>query len=276
MNAFVKDVGEADFQAAVLERSTHVPVVVDFWAEWCQPCKQLGPLLEQTAAEFEGAFELVKIDVDANQALSGQLGIQSIPTVIAFVNGRPVNQFQGAIPAAQLREWLGTFVEPPTDPEVAEAIELLERGEEAQAEARLRAILSDRAEPEAALTLALLYIDQNRLTEALEVLGTLPPSEDVNRLVAIAQMGEAAAGAGEIEAKLAADPENLQLQIQLARAIAGQGRYEEALESLLEIVAAKTDESDDARDGMVEIFGVLGPDQPITQTFRRRLANALF
>ncbi len=111
--------------------------MVDFWAEWCQPCKQLGPLLERTAAEFEGAFELVKIDVDANQTLSGQLGIQSIPTVIAFVDGRPVNQFQGAIPDAQLREWLGSFVTPPTDPEVAQAIALLDQGDEAGAEAKL-------------------------------------------------------------------------------------------------------------------------------------------
>ncbi len=94
--------------------------------------------------------------------------------------------------------------------------------------------------------------------------------------IAIAEMGQAAAGASELEAQLAADPDNTALRIQLARAIAGQGRYEDALDMLIEIVAAKTDESDDARSGMIEIFGVLGPDQPITQTYRRRLANALF
>lgn len=276
MNAYVTEAGEADFRTAVLDRSTQVPVVVDFWAEWCQPCKSLGPLLERTAAEYEGAFELVKIDVDANQTLAGQMGIQSIPTVIAFVDGRPVSQFQGAIPDAQLREWLAAFLTPPTDPEVADALALLDQGDEAAAEAKLRAILVDRFDEEASMALALLFIDQDRLPEALELLANLPASEDVDRLVAITKMAQAAQGAGDLESQLAADPDNVALQIKLARAIAGQGRYEEALETLVGIVSDKIDESEAARNAMIEIFDALGSDQPITQTYRRRLANALF
>lgn len=276
MSVYVKDVAEADFQQAVLERSKQVPVVVDFWAEWCEPCKALSPLLDRVAQEYEGAFELAKIDVDANQALSGQLGIKSIPTVIAFVDGRPVNQFQGAIPDAQLRSWLASFVVAPTDPAVTAAISLLERGDEAGAEASLKTILQDHFDEDAAITLALLYIDQNRLAESLELLGTLPPSEEVTRLTAVARMGEAAAGADDLTARLEAEPDNLEVRIQLARAVAGRGEYEEALESLLDIVTAKVDESDAAREGMLEIFDVLGNEQPVTQSYRRRLANALF
>ena len=126
------------------------------------------------------------------------------------------------------------------------------------------------------MALALLFIDQDRLPEALELLANLPASKDVDRLVAITKMAQAAEGAGDLESQLVADPDNVELQIKLARAIAGQGRYEEALETLVGIVSDKIDESEAARNGMIEIFDALGSEQPITQTYRRRLANALF
>lgn len=272
----VKDVNEQDFQTEVIERSKTVPVVVDFWATWCEPCKTLGPMLERAAEQYDGAFELVKIDVDANQNLSQQLQIQSIPTVAAFVDGQPVPGFQGAIPEAQLHEWLSGFVAPLTNPDVELALMMLDQGDEAGAEAKLREILSTDFDADAAQALAVLYIDQEKFAEANEVLDLLPASPEVDQLRSIANMAAVGEQADEIGAKLAEDPTNRLLQIEYAKAVAGRGEYAVALDGLMIMIEDKIEEVDEARAAVIEIFGVLGPDSEITQTYRRRLANALY
>lgn len=274
-NPYVKDVSEAQFMTEVVDRSTQVPVLVDFWAEWCGPCKTLSPLLEAAAAEYGGAFELVKIDVDANQELSQKMKVQGIPTVVAFVGGQPVGQFSGAVSEAELRAFIEQFVGPTTDPEVEAALDLLDTGDVAGAEGALRAILTVRASEDAAKTLAMLYIDTDRMQEALEVLSTLTPDDETKRLVAMANMSTAAANLDSYASAFSEDP-NIENRVSYAKALAGAGQAEIAFDVLLDAVAERDDDSDQARLAMIEIFEMLGTDHPLVGVYRKRLANALY
>lgn len=274
-NPYVKDVAEAQFMTEVVDRSTQVPVLVDFWAEWCGPCKTLSPLLEAAAAEYGGAFELVKIDVDANQALSQQMKVQGIPTVVAFVGGQPVGQFSGAVSEAELRAFIEQFVGPTTDPEVEAALDLLDTGDVAGAEGALRSILTARASEDAAKTLAMLYIDTDRMPEALEVLSTLTPDDETKRLVAMANMSTAAANLDSFATAFSEDP-NIENRVSYAKALAGAGQAEIGFDVLLDAVAERDDDSDPARLAMIEIFDMLGTDHPLVGDYRKRLANALY
>ena len=274
-NPYVKDVAEAQFMTEVVDRSTQVPVLVDFWAEWCGPCKTLSPLLEAAAAEYGGAFELVKIDVDANQALSQQMKVQGIPTVVAFVGGQPVGQFSGAVSEAELRAFIEQFVGPTTDPEVEAALDLLDTGDVAGAEGALRSILTVRASEDAAKTLAMIYIDTDRMPEALEVLSTLTPDDETKRLVAMANMSTAAANLDSYASAFSEDP-NIENRVSYAKALAGAGQPEIGFDVLLDAVAERDDDSDPARLAMIEIFDLLGTDDPLVGVYRKRLANALY
>lgn len=274
---YIKDVDTASFNDAVIERSRTVPVVVDLWAEWCGPCKQLSPLLERVTEEYAGAFELAKIDVDANPEISQAFRVQSIPSVFAIVDGQPVAQFSGAVPEAQLREWLGQFVQPPGDDRMLEIEQLMELGADQAAETKLEAIVA--AEPqnrEAVLMLAGLRIDLGKVDEANALLDTLPPSTDVDRLRAAASLSAAADDADALEAAALADPADGAAQVAYARALAAGGEFEAALERLLPVVVDRGDHAESAREAMVEVFSLLGSEHPIVGPWRRRLASALF
>ncbi|NND84668.1 MAG: tetratricopeptide repeat protein [Acidimicrobiia bacterium] len=274
---YIKDVDAASFQTDVIERSQAVPVVVDLWAEWCEPCKQLSPLLERVTDEYDGAFELAKIDVDANPQISQAFRVQGIPSVFAIVDGQPVAQFSGAIPEQQLREWLGQFVQPPADDRMVEVEQLLEMGADQAAEAKLEALIVDEPDnKEAVLTLAGLRIDLGKLDEANALLDTLPPSTDVDRLRAAASLTSTSADVEGLRAAADANPEDGGAQVDFARALAASGEFEAALERLLPVVTAKGDDADAAREAMVEVFNLLGSEHPIVGPWRRRLASALF
>ncbi len=274
-NPYVKDVTEAQFMIEVVDRSTQVPVLVDFWAEWCEPCKTLSPMLEAAAAEYEGAFELAKIDVDANQALSQQMKVQGIPTVVAFVGGQPVGQFSGAVSDAELRAFIEQFVGPSSDPEVEAALDLLDAGDSAGAEAALRAILTIRTSEDASKSLAMLYIDSNRMDEAIEVLSTLPPDEETKRLSAMAAMSTAGANIDSFAAAFSQDP-TIDNRVPYAKALAGAGQPELAFDVLLDAIELRDDDSDLARLAMIEIFDMLGNEDELVVAYRKRLANALY
>lgn len=276
MSAYVTDVDQAEFNTAIIERSKTVPVVVDFWAEWCEPCKQLSPILERLADEYDGGFELAKIDVDANQALAQQMGIQGIPAVVAFADGQPVNSFQGALPEEQVREWLTTFATPPMNDHLEMVGQLLDGGDEAGAEQALRNLLAESPDAETALTLATLYIDQNRLPEAIEVLDSVEGSPEADQLRSIAAMAMTAGEADSLAAELEANPDDVGLQIRYAVSLAGGGKHDEALDRLLNIVYAGGDTREDARVAMISVFDALGPTHPMSIEYRRRLANALY
>lgn len=273
-----KEVDTAGFQSEVVERSREVPVVVDFWAAWCGPCKVLDPLLEKTVVDGAGSFELVKVDVDANQGLAAQFGVQGIPTVIGFRDGQPVSRFTGAIPEAQLREWIRQIVPSEADRIVETARDLLLSGDTAGAEGSFREALRLEPTHQAAATgLAALLLGDDRSDEAQRVLEPLEATPEVDKLRAAARLGEGRrADPAELEARLAEDPDNAALRIELATALAAHGDHEIALEHLLQVVQAKGLAMDEARKAMLDIFEVLGADHPLAASFRRRLASALF
>jgi putative thioredoxin len=253
-------------------------VVVDFWATWCGPCKTLGPALEAIAAEYDGKFDLVKVDVDQNQALSQQFGIQSIPTVIAFRDGKPVSQFMGAIPDSQIREFIDAILPTELDLMVEQARDLVLEGDEVAASGVFSQVLEQVPDhAEAGTGLASLLIANGDTASALIVLGRLPRTSDVERLEAAARV-TAAQGVdiSDLEASLAENPDDAESRIELAQALAANGEHEAGFDHLLAIVTDKGDHMEQARLAMVDIFGLLGDEHPLTVSYRKALANALF
>lgn len=274
----VKDIDQSDFGAAVLQRSNEVTVVVDFWASWCGPCKVLGPLLEKAAADYEGRFELAKVDVDANTELAARFGVQSIPTVIAFQGGEPVGRFTGAIPDASIRKWIDSLLPTEEDAIVERARDLAIEGDEAGAEALLRQVLDTRSDHvEAVTALASLLIARGEAEEALIVLGRVPRTGEVERLEAAARTSSGKnADLPALQAAVAADPSDASARIALGRALAAHGEFEPALDQMLEAVRSGGPLRDEARQAMVDVFGLIGPEHPLAATYRRLLANELF
>lgn len=275
---FVKDVDTANFPQEVLQRSREVPVVVDFWAEWCQPCRILGPILEKVAAEAEGAFDLVKVDVDSNQELAAQYGVRGIPMVLAFRDGTAVDTFTGVLPEPAVREWIDRILPTELDLMVDQARNAQLSDDSLTAEHILRQVLDRKPDhSEAGTSLASLLIDRGETEEALIVLGRLAPDAEVDRLQSAARL-KASSGRDlpDLEARVAANPADDGLRIELAKALAARAEFEPALDRLLSVVRTKGPLKDDARMAMLDIFEVLGDEHPLTQTYRRQLASALF
>lgn len=272
----VKDISTADFPTQVIERSHEIPVVVDFWAEWCGPCKVLGPTLERLASESAGGWELAKVDVDQNQQLAMQFGVQGIPTVVAFKDGNPVSRFTGALPEAQVRQFLDQLQPSELDLLAQSGEAALERGDDADAEQAFRSVLSQDAGHEAAgLGLAGLLLEAGDRTGALDVLARLARTEDVKRFEAYARLSADEEVDLESLAEAAESGAETDL-VAYARGLVGAGRHADALEPLIEVVTLRGDEADQARLMALDIFELLGPDSPITGEYRRRLASALF
>jgi len=261
-----------------LQRSHEVPVVVDFWAEWCSPCRTLGPTLEHLAAEADGAFILAKVDVDANQELATQFNVQGIPTVIAFRGGMPVDQFTGALPEAAIKEWLDRLLPSELDEMVDQARDAALAGDPVTATHIYRQVLARQPDhPDAGTGLAGLLIADGDTDEAMIVLGKLPQTDEVERLQSAARLtASRGRDVAEIEQRLAEDPDDDAARIELALALAGRAEYEPALDHLLTVVRAKGPQKDEARTAMLDIFEVLGDGHPLTATYRRQLASALF
>ena len=277
-NQHIQDITTAEFPEAVLQRSREVPVIVDFWAEWCGPCKTLSPLLEKVTAEADGAFELVKVDVDDNQELAADFHVQGIPTIVAFREGVAVSRFTGALPESSLRTWIDAFMPTVLDKKVDEARDAVLSGDTGNAERLFREVLADdAAHIEAGTGLAASLIAGGDTEEALIVLGRLTPNAEVERLQAAARLSASRDdNVAELEARLENDSRDTATRIDLARGLAARREYEPALDHLLTVVRERGDLRDDARQAMLDIFGVLGAEHPLTATYRRLLTNALF
>jgi putative thioredoxin len=276
--SFARDIDQQSFGQEVLQRSHEVPVVVDFWATWCAPCRTLGPALERVAEDYAGAFQLVKIDVDANQHLAMQFGVRSVPMVIAFRDGKPVSQFTGAVPEHQIRAFVDSVLPSEADRLVDAARSFVLDGDATAAEDLFRQVLADTPDhAEAGTGLAALLIANGETDQALILLGKLARSPEVERLEAAARLqANHVVDLSEIEARVAADPEDPQARFDLGQALAAKGEHEVALDHLLEVVRSGGPLREQARQAMVDVFGILGPDHPLTAASRKALATALF
>jgi putative thioredoxin len=288
----IKEATLASFAADVLDASMEVPVIVDFWAPWCGPCKQLGPALERLVTEAKGAVRLVKVNIDENPEIAQQLRIQSIPTVYAFKNGQPVDGFMGAIPDSQLSQFIQGLIGPGGGEAAAAAEDALAMAADALAKHDLTTaaqifghiLQEDPGHPKAVAGLARCYLESGDLERAKATLGLARPdaaNDDAIRAVeAELVLKERAAAAGELEplrAKIAADPGDLQARFDLALGLDAKGAREDAVNELLEILRRNRKWNDDAaRKQLVTLFDAMGPTDPRTIAARRRLSSLLF
>jgi len=277
MTAIARDVTDETFGEEVIERSRTVPVVVDLWAPWCGPCRALGPVLERVAEAAAGAFDLVKINVDENPMVAGQLGARSIPLVIAFKGGQPVASFVGAQPEGAVRQFVAQLLPTDEDRQVEDAVAARGQGRSADAETLLRVVLEkDVRHEKARLTLAELLGEAGRMDEALAVLAKADPSPAVDQLRSTLRL--AASEDEDLDALQAkADAGDLDAAVRLGNALAAGGDAGGALETLLNAVKAAPNANDGAaKQAMLDVFNVLGNSHPLVKEYRGKLARALF
>ena len=285
----VKDTTTQTFVKDVIEESKRQPVLVDFWAEWCGPCKQLGPVLEKAVRAAKGKVKLVKMDIDKHPSIPGQLGIQSIPAVFAFVNGQPVDGFLGALPESQVTAFIERLTKDRLGGEDLDhlkgADDLLAKGDAAGAADLYAQVLAQDSGNLAALGgLARSYVRTGALEQAKQTLALVPEAKRNDPAVAAAraalEVSEQAKAVGpiaDLEAKVAANPLDHQARFDLALALNGKGQRQEAVDNLLEIVKRDRKWNDDgARKQLVQFFEAWGPTDEATVNGRKRLSSILF
>jgi putative thioredoxin len=281
----IADVTEKDFQKQVVEASRKVPVLVDFWAAWCGPCRVLGPVLERLAGEMNGGFELAKVDADANPALAAHFGVRSLPSVLLFKDGAPVDGFVGAQPEGAIREFLKSHVKAPAPSAIAEAERLLAAGNTKAAKRAFEdALRIENEKDEAHLGLARLALSAGDFAEAEREARAVAVgskgSTGAQAILDALELIRAAQALGDrktLAKRLAADPTDLEGRFGLAGHELLAGRHRDALEHYLAVARADKKWRDEAaRKAMVTAFNVIGPRAPLSDEFRDRLRSIYY
>jgi len=285
----VRDVSEADFMKEVIEASAEVPVIVDFWAPWCGPCKTLGPQLEAAVQAAKGKVRMAKVNVDENQMIAGQLRIQSIPTVYAFWQGKPVDGFQGAVTGSEVKAFVDKLAGLAGDGGLGEALDMadqmLAEGAATDAAETFAAILGEEPENARAyggLIAAHLAAGNQDQAETLLVnvpaaIASAPEIEAAKAQIALLKQAESAGPVADLLDKVLANPNDHQTRFELAQALHAAGKVEGAVEELLEIIKRDASWNDGAaKQQLFTIFDALKPNDPIALKGRRKLSSLLF
>jgi putative thioredoxin len=288
-DGLVKDTTTAAFRQDVIQESSKQPVLVDFWAPWCGPCKQLTPVIEKAVKAAGGKVKLVKMNIDEHPQIPGQLGIQSIPAVIAFTKGQPVDGFMGALPESQVKGFIERLVGPvgpsPAEDLLAQADARAAEGDAGGAAELYAAVLAQDPENVAAIAaLAKLHLDLDDLEGAKRFLAMAPSAKENDPAVAgaraaieLAEQAASLGDTGEFERRLEANPLDHQARFDLALALNARGRREEAIDALIDIVRRERTWNDEAaRKQLVQFFEAWGPTDDMTVLGRRRLSSVLF
>ncbi len=288
-NDIIKDATTATFKADVIDASKSVPVVVDFWAAWCGPCKQLTPLIEKVVRSYRGKVRLVKVNVDENQAVAAQLRVQSLPTVYAFRNGQPIDGFAGVQPESAIKAFIDRLVADDAEVGLGELLkageELLEQNDlQGAAEVFATILQEDRTNAEALAGLASCYMKSGDVGRAKQTLELIPPEKRdlsvVKSIEAAILLAEKGADTTELEVlqrRLAENPRDFQARLDLAVVLGAQGDRQDALELLLDLVRMDRKWNDEAaRKQLLQFFDAWGPKEPLVAEGRRKLSSILF
>ena len=283
-SAYVHDVGAQDFQALVIENSYKQPVLVDFWADWCEPCKSLGPVLSKLAEEYNGKFILAKVDTEKEPELAAHFGIKSLPTMKVIFNGQIAGERVGAIPESEIRALIDPLI-------VSESDKVMEAAMLAQNEGRTQdaldlmnqALANDPTNLDLKINIAKLVVVQGDMKSAMALLESLSEEDSKNEEVVklqakinLASKIEGLPPIEQIEKRLADNPEDLQALLDKSQHLSASGYYEEAMEMLLQIVTIDRKFQDDAgRKGLLALFDMLGGEQTAVQNYRRKLFTLL-